>query len=73
MLANGLQPHTTEITKPLVKACKSVNAAYKAHLEEEKKKVVLTECDKQAEYINSDIDKIKTQINQTMKVVEMMG
>ena len=73
MLANGLQPHTIEITKPLVKAYKSVNAAYKAHLEEEKKKVVLTECEKQAEYINSDIDEIKTQINQMMKVVEMMG
>ena len=46
MLANGLQPHTIEITKPLVKAYKSVYAAYKAHLEEEKKKVVLTERDK---------------------------
>ena len=72
MLANGLQPHTIEITKPLVKPYKSAYAAYKAHLEEEKKKVVLTERDKQAEHINSDIDKIKTQINQMMKAVEMM-
>lgn len=46
MLANGLQPHTIEITKPLVKPYKSAYAAYKAHLEEEKKKVVLTERDK---------------------------
>ena len=42
MLPNGLQPHTIKITKPLVKAFKSAYAAYKAHLEEEKKKVVLT-------------------------------
>ena len=34
MLANGLQPHTIEITKPLLKAYKSAYAAYKAHLEE---------------------------------------
>ena len=64
--------HTIEITKLLVKACKSAYAAYKAHLEEENKKVVLTERDKQAEYISSNIDKIKTQINQMTKVVEMM-
>ena len=72
MLANGLQPHTIKITKPLVKACKITYSAYKAHLEEEKKKVVLTEHDKQAEHINSDIDKIKTRINQMTKAVEMM-
>ena len=71
MLANGLQPHTIEITKPLVKACKSAYTAYKAHLEEEKEKVVLTEHDKYAEHINSDIDKIKTQINQMTKALEM--
>ena len=72
MLANGLQPHTIKVTKPLVKACKITYSAYKAHLEEEKKKVVLTEHDKQAEHINSDIDKIKTRINQMTKAVEMM-
>ena len=51
MLANRLQPHTIEITKPLVKAYKSAYAAYKAHLEEEKKKVVLTGRDKQADCV----------------------
>ena len=39
---------------------------------EEKKKVVLIERDKQVEHINSDIDKMKTQINQMTKAVEMM-
>ena len=72
MLANGLQPHTIKITKPLVKAYKSTQAACKAYLEEEKKKNALTERDKQTEHINGDIDKIKTQINQMTKVVEMM-
>ena len=72
MLASGLKPHTIEITKLLVKAYKSAYTVYKAHLEEEKKKLVLTERDKQAEHINCDIDKIKTQINQMTKAVEMM-
>ena len=72
MLANGLQLHTIEITKPLVKAYKSAYAVYKAHLAEEKNKVVLIERDKQVEHINSDIDKMKTQINQMTKAVEMM-
>ena len=72
ILTNGLQPHTIEIIKPLVKAYKSAYAAYKTQLQEEKKKVVLTERDKQAEHVNSDIDKIKSQINQMTKAVEMM-
>ena len=41
-------------------------------MEEEKKKNALTERDKQTEHINGDIDKIKTQINQMTKAVEMM-
>ena len=72
MLANGLRPHTIEISKPMIKALRNAHAVYKANLEEERKDAVLSECEKQVAHISNDIKKMKQQVNPINKSIEMM-
>ena len=58
-LANGLKPHAIEIQKPMIKAFWNAHAVYKAKLKEERKNPVLSEREKQAAQISSDIEKMK--------------
>ena len=71
-LANNLKPHTIEITKPMLKASRSAHSSYKIHLEEEKKKIYLSERENQALHIPNDIEKLKLLIKQREKAVKMM-
>ena len=72
MLANGLKPHTIEISKPIIKAFWNAHAVYKAKLEEDRKNAVLSEREKQAAHISNDIEKMKQQVNQMNKSIEGM-
>ena len=73
MLANGLKPHTIEISKPMMKAFWNAHAVYKAKIEEERKNALLSEREKQAAHISNDIEKTKQQFNQMNKSIETMG
>ena len=59
LLANGLKPHTIEISKPMIKVFWNAHAVYKAKIEEERKNAVLSESEKQAAHISNDIEKMK--------------
>ena len=72
-MANGLKPHTIEISKPIIKAFQNAHAVYKAKLEEERKNAVLSEREKQAAHISNDIEKMKQQVNQMNKSIEAMA
>ena len=72
MLANGLKPHTIEISKPMIKVCRNAHAVYEAKLEEERKNAVLIEREKHAALISNDIEKMKQQVKQMNKSIETM-
>ena len=73
VLANRLKPRTIEISKLMIKAFRNAHAVYKVKLQEERKNAMLSEYEKQAAHISNDIEKIKQQVNQMNKSVEMMG
>ena len=53
----------------MIKAFWNTHAVYKAKLEEERKNPVLSEREKQAAQISSDIEKMKQQVNQMNKSI----
>ena len=58
VVVNKLKSHTIEMTKFMLKAFRSAHSSYKTPLEEEKKKISLSEHDEQAIHI-SDYIKLK--------------
>ena len=72
MLANGLKPHTIEISKPMIKGFRNAHAVNKAKLEEERKNAVLSEREKQAAHVSNDIMRMKHQVHQMNKSIELM-
>ena len=64
MLSFNLKPHTIEITNPLTVAFKSSRRRYEIHLEEEKTKKQVTEAEKNALRIATDIGKLKVKRGQ---------
>ena len=72
MLANGLKPHTIEISKPMIKGFWNAHAVNKAKLEEERKNAVLSEREKQAAHVSNDIMRMKHQVHQMNKSIESM-
>ena len=72
MLANGLNPRTIEISKPMIKTFRNAHAVYKAKREKEGNNAVLSEREKQAAHISNDIEKMKQQVNQMNKSIETM-
>ena len=73
LLANGLKPHTVEVTAPLIKAYRSAGQKSMAELEEaKKKKKKKTDAERKVISITADIEKIQQKIKTTEKAVVLM-
>ena len=72
MLSNHLKTHPIDIGKAMIKAFKGAHSKYQNHLEEKRKKRVLSELEKKAIHISSDIESLKVKVRQMEKAVSMM-
>ena len=73
MIANKVVVHKLEISKDMMKAYNKSHSLYVQHLEEEKKKKVLTEKDVQGSAISSDIDVLSLKCTQMKAAMKMMN
>ena len=69
MLAYRPEPHTVEITEPMIRAaCQQ----YDIHLEEEKKLKEKNDAERRAQLIAADIEKLWIKQKNLAKAIEMM-
>ena len=72
MLAHRLEPHTIEITKPMIKSFRAARQRYDIHLEEEKKLKEKNDAERRAQPIAADIEKLRTKQKNLAKAIELM-
>ena len=72
MLAHRLEPHTIEITKPMIKSFRTARQRYDIHLEEEKKLKEKNDAERRVQLIAADIEKLRTKQKNVAKAIELM-
>ena len=72
LIANGLKPHTVEITSSIIKAFRSARQKYMDELEEAKKQKEKTDAELKAVSITTDIEKLRQKVKTAEKAVALM-
>ena len=72
MLAHRLEPHTIEITKPMIKSFRAARQRYDIHLEKEKKLKEKNDAERRAQIIAPDIEKLKLKQKNLAKAIELV-
>ena len=73
ILVNKITVYKVDITRDMIKAYTKLHMLYVQHLEEEKKKKVLSEAEVQASAISSDIDVLSQKCKQIKSAMQMMN
>ena len=73
ILANKITVDKVDITRNMIKAYAKSHMLYVQHLEEEKKKKVLSEAEVQASAISSDLDVLSQKCKQIKSAMQMMN
>ena len=73
ILANKITVDNVNITRDMIKAYTKLHMLYVQHLEEEKKKKLLSEAEVQASAISSDIDLLPQKCKQIKSAMQMMN
>ena len=72
MLAHRLEPHTIEMTKPVIKSFRAACQQYDLHLGKEKKLKEKTDPERRAQLLAADIGKLRMKQKNLAKTIELM-
>ena len=71
VLAHRFEPHTVEITKPMIKSFSAACQQYDIHMEEEKKLKEKNDAERRAQLIDVDIEKLRMKQKNIAKAIEL--